>query len=97
MNTRHNWTKQDDYYVYSLYKLRISDISKLKKVAQDIGCKLSSLKMRIKNFEYIDTKTSGLSNYGKISKEVYLELRNNPQKEQNIICEFKNKFRFWLL
>ena len=55
MNTRHNWTKQDDYYVYCLYVLKITDSQKLEKVAQDIGCKLGSLKMRIKNFEYIDT------------------------------------------
>ena len=52
--------------------------------------------MRIKNFEYIDTKTTGLSNYGKVSEEVYVELKNNSQKEQYVISEFKNKFRFWL-
>ena len=51
MNIRHNWTKQDDYYVYCLYVLKITDTQKLEKVAQDIGCKLGSLKMRIKNFE----------------------------------------------
>ena len=33
-------------------------------------------------------------NYGKISEEVYVELKNNSQKEQYIISEFKNKFRF---
>ena len=96
MNIRHNWTKQDDYCVYCLYILKITDTQKLEKVAQDIGCKLGSLKMRIKNFEYIDTKTTGLSNYGKISEEAYVELKNNSQKEQYIISEFKNKFRFWL-
>ena len=52
--------------------------------------------MRLKNFEYIDTRVSGLSNYGKISEVVYLELKNNPQKEKGIIEDFKNKFVFWL-
>lgn len=94
MNTKHNWTRQDDYYIYCLYFLKISDKQKLEKVAQEIGCKLGSLKMRIKNFEYIDTKTSGLSNYGKLTEEVFGELKNNRQKEQLIIKEFKNKFNF---
>lgn len=40
MNIRHNWTKQDDYYVYCLYVLKITDTQKLEKVALDIGCKL---------------------------------------------------------
>ena len=94
MNNRHNWTKQDDYKVYCLYVLKINDTSKLEKVALDIGCKLGSLKMRIQNFEYLDTKTTGLANYGKLSEEVYLELKNNFLKEEKIVNEFKNKFGF---
>ena len=78
---------------YSIDDLLKSPFEKIKRISED-GYEYWSAKMRIKNFEYIDTKTTGLSNYGKISEEVYVELKNNSQKEQYIISEFKNKFRF---
>lgn len=86
MVNRHKWTIDDDYIVFVLYFKNIKEKNSIDNVSQKIGCGTGSLRMRIKNFKYIETGI-GLSNYSEMSKKVYDELSNNTEKRNKIISD----------
>ena len=89
---KYTWTKEADYFAYCLYKTKNCNSNILNKVADFLGCKPGSLKMRIKNFEYLDTNSTGLSNYAKQSKEVYLQFQNDCDFFIEVYEQFRRKF-----
>lgn len=84
---KHTWTIEEDKFTYYLYLSNKNNIEKLRDFAKKMGIEEGTLRMRIKNFEYLDTNKSGLKNYAKQSKQVYLEFKNNPQKYKEFIQE----------
>ncbi|RAR75765.1 hypothetical protein [Flavobacterium aciduliphilum] len=67
------WDTSDDIVAFYLYKF--GTVEEIKKSSLILDIKLTSLKMRISNFAYLDNK-NGLDNYAKQSREVYNKYRN---------------------
>ena len=53
---KHTWTEHDDLKALYLYKFGYDDLAlTIKRIADSIGTTEASLKMRIANFQAIDT------------------------------------------
>lgn len=73
----HKWKITDDIVAFYLFKC--GSKLEIEFTAKKLGIKLSSLKMRIKNFAFLETN-KGLSNFSKQTISVY-----NSWKESNLI------------
>lgn len=65
---KHKWSKTDDFVAFYLYKH--GSKTDIELVALKLGIKVNSLKMRIKNYEFL-ANSKGLSNFSKQSKFTY--------------------------
>ena len=71
----HNWTMEDNRLVIDAYYRNLSDLE-LDELSQRIGTTLKSIKMKIKNVEYLDTNgESGLAHADNLLREVFDEYR----------------------
>ena len=83
VNTKWDWIHDfKAYLVYRKMKDRGENKEQLcKELAEDKSFKnyisLSSIKMKIENYRYLDTKNEGLRQYSKQSEEVYKEYKNS--------------------
>ena len=80
---KHRWLKEHDHIAFYLYYKKIKSEKVLIKSANIIGCPVSSLKMRISNYSYLD-KGTGLKNYSILSKNVYDELINDESSRKKV-------------
>jgi hypothetical protein len=74
----HKWTSSDDIVAFYLYKC--ASRKEIEHVAKKLGIKLTSMKMRINNFSFLDNQ-NGLRNYSKQSEEIYLSWKNSTIAE----------------
>ena len=71
---RHKWKSSDDIVAFYLYKY--GSKTEIELVAKKLGIKSTSMKMRISNFAFLNTK-KGLSKFSKQTKTVYLSWKNS--------------------
>lgn len=78
---KHTWTERDDLKALYLYKFGNDDLElTIKRIADSIGTTEASLKMRIANFQAIDTG-SGLDNFARQSEKVFEKYKGLPKSE----------------
>lgn len=78
---KHIWSELDDLKAFYLYKFGNGDLTlTIKRIADSIGTTEASLKMRIANFQAIDTG-SGLDNFAKQSKKVFYKYKELSKSE----------------
>ena len=69
----HKWKITDDIVAFYLFKC--GSKLEIEFTAKKLGIKLSSLKMRVKNFAFLETN-KGLSNFSKQTESVYISWKD---------------------
>lgn len=88
----HRWSKEDDIVAFYLYKFGKGNLSySIEGISNQLGMSPASMKMRIKNFEFLD-KYKGLKHYAKLSEKVYEEYKNYSESDLfNLVESFLSK------
>jgi len=66
----YSWKAKDDLIALLLFKTGASE-EILKKASLEIGCPIDSLKMRIKNFEFLKNGTGGMNHTATQTKDIF--------------------------
>jgi hypothetical protein len=89
---KHKWKLSDDIVAFYLYKY--GSKTEIEQAAKKLRIKESSIKMRISNFAFLDTK-KGLSKFSKQTETVYFSRKNSNlielKAEYNNIISKTNK------
>ena len=75
---KHKWKITDDIVAFYLFKSGLT--KKIEYVAKKLGIKVTSLKMRVNNFAFLDT-SKGLSNFSKQTESVYNSWKDSSLTE----------------
>ena len=97
------WNRIHDlkaYLVYRKIKYRRENKKQLcEELNEDKSFKknisLSSIKMKIENYKYLDTKSEGLRNYSKQSGEVYKKYKNSSIEQIEKVIEEREQQENW--
>ena len=73
MKEKHKWKLSDD--IVAFYLFNYGSTKEIELAAKKLGIKLTSMKMRISNFAFLDTK-KGLSKFSKQTETVYNSWKN---------------------
>ena len=97
------WNRIHDLKAYLVYrkikdrgenqKQLCEELNEDKSFKNDIS--LSSIKMKIENYRYLDTKSEGLKQYSKQSEEVYKEYKNNSIEQIEKVIEERKQQENW--
>ncbi len=81
MKEKHKWKLSDDIVAFYLYKY--GSTKEIELAAKKLGIKLTSIKMRISNFAFLDKK-KGLSKFSKQTETVYFSWKNSNMSELKV-------------
>ena len=90
----HKWSDDDERVALYLYRFPddADPLLSIDDVGEKLGMGPASLKMRIRNFLWVDTGYEGLRNRAKRTRRVYAEHIGTPQTElRAIVLQFLSR------